>query len=476
MGQKNISIVLTLLVLLSLTFLLFGCTSTNCGDGVCQTGEEGVCFTDCGGLGTQTSVSISILDFTTKNYVDVDKFIFVEILNIEELVDCENVYYSGICQNPMFILDSNPKNLELPLMFSNEGNLKVKIGAQDYSEVEEEFFIEKNKLNTYEVLLTLENEEIENTSVIKNPSCKTFGFDEGELNCLKEGRSGQCLLFDTSACFKERNFKEVWSKNGWDNQLEGTAEFDTYSPFYYKRECNGLIENCVGSTIEFTSGEFSGQSFEVKGFGKNLSGETFEMNGISWIEIDTNIEFGTYNNSTQIIPFKSIDWNYKLFGSSREQTLPSCGNGVVEGNEECDGNVVYESCSELGFVAGSVSCNKNCTYNTNSCAPNLVDCNGLGKTCVITACEQLPQINNFRHRTDTNAIGGRYVLGNDLDCTGIDVQMIGDDPFYYTTTREFKGEFDGNGHTIKGLNFYRQYSGSIGGVPAGVELWWKILV
>jgi|GEM_PF-2295097 len=300
--------------------------------------------------------------------------------------------------------------------------------------------------------------------------CKTFGFDEGTVECAKMD-GNNCVEYSVVNCYKNKKFEDVWSKEGWDKNYEGTANFDTYGPFYYKKECNGLAENCVGATIEFVTGDYSGKKYDIKGYGLDLKGNVFQHKGISWVELDTNKKFKFDPTMGKNVPFEFIDWEYKLYGNKKPLPLPVCGNGIVEGNEQCDGGTIHESCTEIGFAAGEVGCNPDCTYNTNKCAPHLKDCNR--GTCVITACEQLSEINNFRHRTDTNAIGGRYVLGNDLDCTGIDVQMIGDDPFYYTTTREFKGEFDGNGHTIKGLNFYRQYSGSIGGVPAGVELWWK---
>lgn len=54
-----------------------------------------------------------------------------------------------------------------------------------------------------------------------------------------------------------------------------------------------------------------------------------------------------------------------------------CGNGVIEGNEQCDGdNLDDETCESVNatFVGGTLSCNPSgasspCTFNTSECTP-----------------------------------------------------------------------------------------------------------
>ena len=45
-----------------------------------------------------------------------------------------------------------------------------------------------------------------------------------------------------------------------------------------------------------------------------------------------------------------------------------CGNGVVEGGEECDGiNLHAKTCQNLKFRDGNLSCDISCSFNTSQC-------------------------------------------------------------------------------------------------------------
>ncbi len=47
---------------------------------------------------------------------------------------------------------------------------------------------------------------------------------------------------------------------------------------------------------------------------------------------------------------------------------PYCGNNQVELDEECDGNDLGgQTCVSLGYLGGNLSCNPDCTFNTNNC-------------------------------------------------------------------------------------------------------------
>lgn len=56
-------------------------------------------------------------------------------------------------------------------------------------------------------------------------------------------------------------------------------------------------------------------------------------------------------------------------GVSVSATVSICGNGTVEGDEQCDGaDLNGETCSSRGYDSGTLSCNANCTFNVSSCS------------------------------------------------------------------------------------------------------------
>ncbi len=47
---------------------------------------------------------------------------------------------------------------------------------------------------------------------------------------------------------------------------------------------------------------------------------------------------------------------------------PVCGNGVVEGSEQCDGsNLNGQSCVTQGYMGGSLTCTSGCAFDTSGC-------------------------------------------------------------------------------------------------------------
>lgn len=70
----------------------------------------------------------------------------------------------------------------------------------------------------------------------------------------------------------------------------------------------------------------------------------------------------------------TFDFCAQTFGapnrSGDPQPEPTCGNGVVEGDEVCDGDDLGgEACEELGmFDGGELACAEDCTFDTSACA------------------------------------------------------------------------------------------------------------
>jgi len=81
---------------------------------------------------------------------------------------------------------------------------------------------------------------------------------------------------------------------------------------------------------------------------------------------------------------------------TKTSTVDSCGDGFVDPGEDCDGNVGEEDCASLGhyLLTGTLRCKANCTYDLSECGgkcgDNTVDsthgeeCDGLnlnGNSC-----------------------------------------------------------------------------------------------
>ena len=68
-----------------------------------------------------------------------------------------------------------------------------------------------------------------------------------------------------------------------------------------------------------------------------------------------------------------VGWD-KYFGHGKINVyaaltyVPSvCGNGIIEGTEECDGILGEATCQTLDYSSGNLSCSTSCTYDTSNC-------------------------------------------------------------------------------------------------------------
>ncbi len=97
-----------------------------------------------------------------------------------------------------------------------------------------------------------------------------------------------------------------------------------------------------------------------------------------------------------------------------------CGNNILEGNEECDGEVPEgATCETLGFEGGTLACTETCTFDTGDCTTTEPEeycgngyCAGsdLGEDC--NTCSE-----DCISRT-TGRPSGRYCCGNSVCETG----------------------------------------------------------
>jgi hypothetical protein len=70
------------------------------------------------------------------------------------------------------------------------------------------------------------------------------------------------------------------------------------------------------------------------------------------------------------------------FDTSQCTPLPTCGDGVRNGGEACDGNDLGgATCASVGFDQGNLGCTAACTHDTSAC--EFLDCGSNGDFCLL---------------------------------------------------------------------------------------------
>jgi len=86
----------------------------------------------------------------------------------------------------------------------------------------------------------------------------------------------------------------------------------------------------------------------------------------------TNEVWVPYNSSNKGYNCSLVnnDTQYKISGlkhSGIKEQETYCGDGIVNGNEECEIGNIPKSCGDYGFNAGSLSCTASCTIDSSGC-------------------------------------------------------------------------------------------------------------
>lgn len=65
------------------------------------------------------------------------------------------------------------------------------------------------------------------------------------------------------------------------------------------------------------------------------------------------------------------------------QALPSCGDGILNGGELCDGlQLGGATCQSQGFDLGTIACTGSCTLDVTACMDDLENCGHQGDFCI----------------------------------------------------------------------------------------------
>lgn len=242
-----------------------------------------------------------------------------------------------------------------------------------------------------------EDNEVCDGADLAGATCEALdGFVGGTLACAAD-----CSGYDSSACEADPSgpvvvFNEVSSQEVTDGEFAGAGDaVEFYNAGGAAADLSGWV---VSDDAEFPADKTftfpSGTTLAPGGFLVivKLEEETGEGDypfGISSSDEETlTLADGagsTVDEITFLGPDAATSWcrlpdgtgefGYcaQTFGgansSGEPQPDPECGNGVVEGDEECDGEELDgEACEDVGvFDGGDLACARDCTFDTSAC-------------------------------------------------------------------------------------------------------------
>ena len=174
-------------------------------------------------------------------------------------------------------------------------------------------------------------------------SCESLGYDSGTLACLSS------CQFDTSGCrYATCGDGHKDAGEDCDGADFGTATCQSLGFVSGMLQCT---QNCGYNTSACVVPECG------DGIISPSAGEQCDD--------DNTANADGCNSACQV----ELGW---VCASEPSVCTPSCGNGVWNPGESCDGNDLHGgTCASLGFAGGALSCNPDCTYNTGACQASI---------------------------------------------------------------------------------------------------------
>ena len=194
-----------------------------------------------------------------------------------------------------------------------------------------------------------------------------------------------------------------------------------------------LAAGCPGDDTSAVSADSSSSS---SGDGSTVTQTTSETvttsatSTMSTTEADTSSGSSEESSSTEVTQGSSESSSTSSETSSSEEStteVGSCGNGMVDGSEQCDGDdLAGADCASIGFDAGTLACNAGCVYDTFDCIIYICLNNTIdpGEFCDGTA------LNGADCVSEGFPLGGELACNDscdDYDLSGCLTQLCGND-------------------------------------------------
>jgi parallel beta-helix repeat protein len=206
-------------------------------------------------------------------------------------------------------------------------------------------------------IFNFENTEVYNNVVYGSSKYGLYlaGFTpSGNENIIKNNKIKNNIFYNSNEDF-------VYTIHSTENSINNNLYYGVGDFNYYNNKLN--FENWK-SQSGYDSNSIKSDPLFVNEDEKNFSLD-YQSPAI---DSGTNVGLNRDYIGTVVPQFEGVDigaFEFNLvFGNPEEE----CGNGKLEGNEECDlDNLNGESCKSLGFTSGTLKCGTNCEFDTSQC-------------------------------------------------------------------------------------------------------------
>lgn len=193
-------------------------------------------------------------------------------------------------------------------------------------------------------------------------TCEDFGFNAGDVDCFASGTADECH-YDTSGC-------QTWEC--------GNGVIDPGEDCDFDSEGNELLDEKTCETQGYDSGDLHCVPADFEEIPRRCKFDVSECSGYECgngiLEGDEQCEDGVEITTTCMDEgFEGGDLGCMTDGTclfDYSACTGGCGNGLQEGEEECDGDdLADQDCASYsgGTLTGPLRCKSDCTFDLSLC-------------------------------------------------------------------------------------------------------------